>query len=254
MRTLVLFLIAAFLVAPGKSTADQSSGGGAVSAGTGTPSASAAATGNTLKGSVIERIDASPYSYLRIRTAAGEAWAAVPPASVEKGAQVTVYSAMPMENFESKTIKRKFALVYFGTLSAADQSAHAPAAAAGPGPHALAGKGSVEVKKGTIAKATGSDARTVAEVWAQQAALSEKTVTVRGKVVKFNGGIMGRNWVHLQDGTGDPAKGTHDITVTTQAKVAQGEVTMLKGVVRLNKDFGAGYSYALIVEDAKIQR
>ena len=58
--------------------------------------------------------------------------------------------------------------------------------------------------------------------------------------------------MHLQDGTGDSAKGTHDITVTTKDELAPGEVTTIKGIVRLDKNFGAGYVYALIVEDAKV--
>jgi hypothetical protein len=105
-----------------------------------------------------------------------------------------------------------------------------------------------------VPKAEGADARTVAELWTQRSALKEKKVTVRGKVVKFSGGIMGRNWVHLRDGTGTAAKGDNDITVTTNDDVAVGDVVVAKGVVRLAKDFGAGYAYPVIVEDAKVAK
>jgi hypothetical protein len=70
--------------------------------------------------------------------------------------------------------------------------------------------------------------------------------------VKYNPKIMGKNWIHLQDGSGDPSKGTHDITVTSQNSVAVGDVVTAKGVLRADKDFGSGYTYALIVEDAKV--
>ena len=103
-------------------------------------------------------------------------------------------------------------------------------------------------------KASGADARTVAEVWAQKGTLKEKTVSIRGKVVKYNPGVMGKNWLHLQDGSGDPAKGTHDITVTSQNTVAMGDVVTAKGVVRVDKDFGSGYTYAIIVEEAKVAK
>jgi hypothetical protein len=71
--------------------------------------------------------------------------------------------------------------------------------------------------------------------------------------VKFNGGIMGRNWVHLRDGSGTAGK-DNDVTVTTADEVAVGDVVVAKGVVRVDKDFGAGYAYPVIVEDAKLSK
>jgi hypothetical protein len=103
-----------------------------------------------------------------------------------------------------------------------------------------------------VEKAAGADARTVEEAWAQLAALEGKAVTIRGTVVKFNGGVMGKNWIHLQDGSGDAAKGTNDITVTSMDEAAVGQTITVRGTVHTNKDFGAGYKYAIIVEEAKI--
>jgi RecJ-like exonuclease len=90
-------------------------------------------------------------------------------------------------------------------------------------------------------------------VWANRAKLVGKTVTVRGTVVKFNGGIMDRNWFHLQDGSGKAADGTNDLTVTTDAVVKVGDVVTVTGTVATEKDFGSGYSYALMLEKAKIK-
>src|SRR5512146_1285533 len=75
-----------------------------------------APSANALKGKIVERLDAEPYSYLKLATDKGEVWAAVPKTDKEKGAEVTVSGAMPMQDFESKTLKRKFEVVYFGTL------------------------------------------------------------------------------------------------------------------------------------------
>ena len=200
-----------------------------------------------LSGKVLERLDASPYCYLRLKTAQGEVWAAVPEAKIEKGTDVTVVNPMLMNNFESKTLNRTFAEVYFGNLGTPGAAA-APAAGAPP-PGATA---PAPVAVGKVDKATGADARTVAETWAQKGALKEKTVTIRGKVVRYNAGVMGKNWIHLQDGSGDSGQGTHDITVTTQDAAAKGDLITIKGTARLDKDFGSGYSYALIVEEAKV--
>ena len=105
-----------------------------------------------------------------------------------------------------------------------------------------------------VEKARGADARTVAEAWAQREQLNGKTVTIRAVVVKYNEGVMGRNWIHLQDGSGDATKGTNDITVTSMDGVAMGATVTITGTVHINKDFGAGYSYAIIVEDAKVAK
>ena len=80
--------------------------------------------------------------------------------------------------------------------------------------------------------------------------LSGKTVSVRGKVVKFSPKIMGKNWVHLKDGTGE--SGSDDLTITTAASVKVGDTVLVRGVVATDKDFGFGYRYELLVEDASI--
>jgi aspartyl/asparaginyl-tRNA synthetase len=119
--------------------------------------------------------------------------------------------------------------------------------------HAAAAAGPADVGDVKVARATGADARTVAEIWAQRAQLKEKTVTIRGKVVKFNENIMGKNWVHLRDGTGTAGK-DNDVTVTTADQAAVGDVVTVKGTVRVDKDFGAGYAYPVIVEDARLTK
>jgi hypothetical protein len=105
-----------------------------------------------------------------------------------------------------------------------------------------------------VEKATGADAYTVAEVYAKRAALDKKKVTVRGKVVKFSPGIMGKNWAHLQDGSGDQQNGTHNLVATTLDTVAVGDVVTVSGTFAKDRDFGAGYLYKAIIEDAKIQK
>lgn len=103
-----------------------------------------------------------------------------------------------------------------------------------------------------VAKATGEGAKTVAEVNNQRAELSGKPVRVRGRVVKSNNGILGANWLHLQDGTGDESDSSHDITVTTQSTAKVGDVVTAAGVLATDKDFGSGYKYAAIIESAAI--
>jgi hypothetical protein len=93
---------------------------------------------------------------------------------------------------------------------------------------------------------------TVGQIWTDRDDLAGKTVTVRGQVVKFNGGILGTNWIHIQDGSGDPTAGTHDITVTSAAVASVGDVITVTGPVAVDKDFGAGYRYPVLIEDAAV--
>jgi hypothetical protein len=120
--------------------------------------------------------------------------------------------------------------------------------------HASAATGGEVTEKISVPKAAGADAKTVAEVWAQHDALKGKAVTVRGKVVKYNSGIMGKNWLHIRDGSGSAEGKDNDLTVTTGDAAAKGDVVVVKGVVAVDRDFGAGYTYPVIVEDAKVTK
>lgn len=193
-------------------------------------------------GTVIETFDAAGYTYLRLKTSDGEQWAAILQTPVQKGQTATMDVQMTAEKFESKTLKRTFDKILFGSLEgAAPTPVTAPVAVADTTPI-------------NVAKAEGSDAKSVAEVWAARDALKDGTVVVRGKVVKFLGGIMGRNWLHLRDGSGSGDKGDNDLTVTTNDLATVGDVVTVSGVVRVDKDFGAGYRYPVIIEEGKVSK
>ena len=202
----------------------------------------APATPTVVKGVVLEVKDAAGYTYLRLKTRDGEIWAAVAGASVRQGEEVTIKDAMFVKDFQSKALNRKFERLAMGTLSGTGTGAHAGGADAA---------GAADVR---VARATGPNARTVAEIMTQGAELKDKPVLVQGKVVKYNAGIMGRNWIHLRDGSGSAADGTNDLLVTSANAVKVGDVVTLKGVVRTNKDFGAGYSYKVLVEEGALQK
>jgi len=141
-----------------------------------------------------------------------------------------------MDKFESPSLHRVFDTVYMGTLAGAAPAAPAPMAADAPDEK--------------IEKAPG--ASTVAELFARKGQFKDGTVTVKGKVVKYNEAILGKNWLHLRDGSGTLAAKDNDITVTTKTPAKVGDVVTAKGVLRLDKDFGAGYVYTVMIEDASI--
>ncbi|MDD5296460.1 MAG: hypothetical protein PHU46_06060 [Rhodocyclaceae bacterium] len=200
----------------------------------------------SVKGEVLEILEVDSYTYLRLKTKDGETWAAVAKAPVKKGAQVTVENAMVMNNFESKSLKRTFPTILFGSLPGAAGAAPAMG-------HGAGAKPAVDTEHIKVSKATGPNARTVAEIVTKAAELKDKPVVVRGKVVKFNPEIMGKNWVHLRDGTGSAEKNSNDILVTTAGQAKPGDVVTVKGTVRTDKDFGSGYAYKVMIEEATLQ-
>ena len=144
---------------------------------------------------------------------------------------------------------------------AAKQAATAPAAAPAAKPAATMPSGhpptnTAPVDPGNIKvpKATGPNARTVVEVVTKRNELNNKTVLVRGKVVKFNPGILKKNWIHLRDGSGSASDNTNDVLVTTNDQANVGDVVVAKGVVHIDKDLGMGYSYKVLIEEATLQK
>lgn len=199
-----------------------------------------------LEGTVLEVKNVESYSYLRLKTQDGETWAAVDKAPIKAGAKVRIENPMVMHNFESKSLKTTFKEIVFGNLAGAGNGMAAA--------HAGLAKAAAAAADIQVAKASGANAYTVAEVAAKGAELKDKAVSVRGKVVKYNPNIMGKNWVHLRDGTGSAADGSNDVLVTTSDQVSVGDVVTAKGIVRTDKDFGAGYAYKVIIEEAKLLR
>ena len=212
-----------------------------------TPAAPATQASATVTGEVLETKDVPPYTYLRLKTKDGETWAAVNKTNLKKGASITIDNVVVMENFESHTLKKTFPVILFGTVGGAGGAAQA-AMSPHTGTPDAANAGPIKV-----AKASGANAYTVAEVVTRSAQLKGKTVVLSGKVVKYNPGIMGKNWIHLQDGSGTAANSSNDILVTSAAPSQIGSVVTVTGVVQTDKDFGAGYTYKVLIEDASIK-
>lgn len=214
------------------------------------PAGAPAAKLDSFSGKVVETMDAATYTYVLVDTGKAKLWAAAPKFNVKAGDVVTVADAMPMANYQSKTLKRTFDVVYFsGAISSAGKaltSALPPLPAGHPGIGNEAKPPALELTG--IKRAEGG--QTVAEIYAGKGKLAGKPISVRGRVVKYNAMIMGKNWLHLRDGSG--AEGSNDLVITTTATAKVGDLVLASGVLTLNRDFGSGYSFDLIVEDAKV--
>ncbi len=217
------------------------------------------ASPGVVKGKVLETMDASGYTYAKLDDGSKDGvWAAGPKADLKVGEEVALKGGSVMENFTSKSLNKTFEKIIFasGFLRGDDAKADFASAVAAGGAKGMASGGSsgsiVPFKDLKITKAEGADAQTVGDVFANRQELNTKTVTVKGQVVKISKNIMGKNWLHIQDGSGDPMNNTHDLVVTSADVAAKGDIVTIKGVVASDKDFGSGYKYDAIVEEATV--
>lgn len=194
---------------------------------------------------VLETMNGGGYTYVQVKTDSGLIWAAGPQAAVKVGDKVNLGDGMLMSDFHSETLDRTFDEIYFvGNITVVGGAGGAPAVASAHG----AGDAPAAIEIGAIAKPEGGS--TIAELYAGMADLAGKQILVRGRVVKYTANIMGHNWLHIQDGSGQ--NGTNDLTVTTDGTAALGDLVLIRGTAATNKDFGAGYSYELIIEEASV--
>jgi preprotein translocase subunit YajC len=200
----------------------------------------------TISGKVVETMDSGGYTYVNLQKNGNTTWVAVPQMKVTVGQEMSFAPGMVMNNFKSNSLNRTFDTIVFSTGIAGQESKVS-------WQKSSEGK-QTETKKIKVEKASGPNAYTVAELYEKSASLDKKNIVVKGQVVKVSQGIMGKNWVHIQDGSGDASKGSHNIVATTQDLPSVGDTVTAKGTLYKDKDFGSGYKYAVIVEEASVKK
>lgn len=197
---------------------------------------------------VKEILQANAYTYLLVTENEQDYWMAVPKMDATVGSKLYYNDAMEMRDFKSKDLDRFFESILFiqeistNPIEAKTQVQKDPHQQSMQKPTANKAEIKVEAVEGGIS---------IAELYKNRTNYEGKKVIIRGKAVKVNNGIMGQNWIHLQDGTEN--EGNFDLTVTTQETVTVNDIVTIEGIVVLNKDFGAGYSYELIIEDGQLK-
>lgn len=215
----------------------------------------------SLAGKVVETMDSGGYTYVNIEQDGKSIWAALPITKITVGQEISVQPGFVMNNFQSKTLDRTFPTIVFSSGIAGGADKKAPAAPSGVMPsdktHSMIVPDKtteqVKVEKIKVEKAEGENAYTVAELHAKRVELSTKSVVLKGQVVKVSKAIMGKNWIHIQDGSGSASDKTNDIILTSQDVPAVGAVVTANGTLSTDKDFGMGYFYAVIIEEASIK-
>lgn len=200
-----------------------------------------------IHGKVTQTMGASGYTYAEVDTGKEKIWAAGPVTPLKVGDMVTVSKGMPMKNFHSKTLERDFAVVYFIGSFNANVDPQKVKASGMASLHAHSKQNLDAAPVTGISKVKGG--KTISEILSDKKNLSGKTVRVRGKVTKYSAEIMGKNWLHIKDSS------TQDyLVVTTNSTAAINDVIIFEGKLALDKDFGYGYIYPVILEDAGLTK
>ena len=193
---------------------------------------------------LMEVLQTNNYTYLLVRESGEDQWLAVPKMEAVVGKFYYYKGGMEMPNFKSKELDREFESVLFLEKVSDNPDLEAkqdiPATT-----HSAMVKEDAKMKL-EISPAEGGI--TIAELFANKEKYEGKTVKVKGEVTKYNAQIMGKNWIHIQDGT--DYNGLFDLTATSAAEVEVGSIITLEGKIALNRDFGYGYTYDVILEEA----
>ncbi len=209
-------------------------------------------------GKVIETTNSGDYTYVLVQHGGHKTWAASRPFEVAVGDAITIPEGWVMKDFKSRSLNRTFAWILFApAVEVSGKGAKLATSSLPPGHPTLTATNSVapaaappvEIKPGSVEKVRGG--YTVEECYAKKRELAGKSVKVRGVVVKFTPSVMGKNWIHIRDGSGKADTG--DLTLTTMKEVKRGDTIVAEGKVVCDKDFGAGYKYSVLIESAIIK-
>lgn len=195
---------------------------------------------------VAEVVQTSGYTYLKVQENGAEKWIAVNRMEAAPGEKYYyAQEGLEMKNFNSKELNRTFETIYF-----VDALSKEPIAAHGQNAPVVKPVQPTLAQKEGISVAPAQEGLTIAKLYADRSNYDGKTIKMKGQVTKINDGVMDRNWIHIQDGTSD--SGNFDLTITTKDSVKMDEVVTFEGTIHLKKDFGYGYFYEVIMEDAKL--
>jgi len=194
---------------------------------------------------VKEVVDGGNYTFLNVEENAQNYWMAVASIPVIVGETYYYDGGMVMKDFESKQLNKTFdEIVFVNTIRATEILEAAAIEAENPHVAApVAFENDVKIEKP-------KNGTSLAELFSAKKSFSTKSIIVKGKVVKVNNGIMDKNWVHIVDGT--QFENQSDLTITTTETVNIGDIVTFKGVIVLDKDFGQGYVYDILLEEAKL--
>jgi hypothetical protein len=200
-----------------------------------------------------EVLQTTQYTYIHGKDGDKELWVAVNRMDASVGTKYYFIGGLPMADFKSKELNRTFKEVLFAdNISTSLQNTDPNTPIVTQNSKVVSTGSAIPLEKQEVKVSHGKGELTIAQLFANKKEYSGKIVKLKGKVTKFTGGIMKKNWIHLQDGTENSGK--FDLVVTTSQEVKVDDLISVEGVISTEKDFGFGYYYDVIMEDAKVSK
>ncbi|NVN98767.1 MAG: DNA-binding protein [Geobacteraceae bacterium] len=210
-----------------------------------------------ITGKAVEVINSGGYTYLLIENSDGfKDWVAIPETIISVGEEVELAAGYSMGDWKSKTLDRTFKNITFSGgptdkyTERRKTNAHKGVNMSEPAPGNKKSEGKI-IEGLKVEKAIGINAYDLTELFAKREELQNKVILVRGQVVKITTGVMNKNWVHIKDGTNNDI---NKLVITTQESPNNGDIVTFSGVLHNNVDFGGGYQYGVIMEDAVVKK
>jgi hypothetical protein len=194
-----------------------------------------ATTSHTAK--VLESMNSGGYTYMKVDDGKNSYWIAMTQRNVKSGDKISFTEQGWMKNFHSKTLNRTFDNILFAADTATPQTQQ-----------------QIKYDPDIFTSKYKTDKTiTIAEVFQNREKYVGKKVSIRGKVTKVSSGIMGKNWVHIQDGS--RFKNMDDLVFTTKETTPKGgDIIIATGILQKDKDFGYGYFYPVIIEQSNFKK
>lgn len=189
--------------------------------------------GSAISGTVLEVINNRAYNYIHVQKDNGDKiWVVVMNTPATVGSRMSFLPGEKKKAVEIKALNRTFDTLYLSAGVMEEPLAY----------------------EAPVAKAKVTNVITVKDAFSKSAKLNKRKVIVRGKVVKISVGIMNRNWIHIQDGSGSESKKNNTVVCTSQDLAQVGDIITVSGTLAKDRDFGSGYKYSVIIEDATISK
>ena len=187
-------------------------------------------------GTVIETVNGGGYTYMHVEEDGKKFWIAGPQVRIRSGTKISFSEQVWMSNFNSKALGRVFDRILFvGSVKVASSGSEA------------------KVQTASSSKGAAAKTYTIKEIFSKKDKLKGQMVKVRGNVVKVSEAIMGHNWVHIKDGTG--GEGSDKIIFRSKKQTASvGSTITAQGRFETDVDYGFGYFYPVVVEDASFTK
>jgi len=207
------------------------------------------AAASQLSDKITEVLQTPSYTYLKLKNSGTPKWIAVTKREAKKGDTIYYEEGMEMQNFKSKTLNKTFTSIWFISKAGFVKNKSKSQAVTA---HTMLSTHKKNMRK-TSAQASinmnkNADEISIADLYKTPSEYEGKVIKIKGQVTKFNANILNRNWVHIQDGSEFNKK--FDLTVTTTDVVNISDIVTFEGKISLNKNFGAGYKYEIIMEKA----